>query len=211
MKVRMIRVALAAAVVAALAAGWLARPAGAQGVLLRLVADTKNFDTTETATTATVATDGDLVYTRSVFVPTGINTLYVTISTTGDTHNGASIWLSCRLDGAYCNGGAGGAAGAPGGWVSLQKHKNWIGLSGALSGDGGGGGGDVHDNSLTYTWCTQVKPGSHTVDIKMATSGPDFETGDPDSASTVFFEAAHFYIDANRASNTGCPAPTPVG
>jgi hypothetical protein len=86
--------------------------------------------------------------------------------------------------------------------VNLQKHKVWIGLPGPLAGDGGGGGGDVHDNGIYYTWCTPVQPGTHTIDIRLASSGSDFETGGTGLfgpvGPTVFFEQAHFYIDASR-------------
>jgi hypothetical protein len=125
-------------------------------------------------------------------------TLYVTISTTGDTHGGAASWFSCVVDDEFCNPGAGGAAGAPGGWIALLK------LPAANEGadncdDGGGGAGDCHDNSIYYTWCTNVKRGDHTVDIRLASSE---ESGQEDT--TVFYEAAHFYIEATHAKKDKC-------
>ena len=42
-------------------------------------------------------TGGANIYTKTVFVPDGMNTLYVTLSTTGDSHNGAAIWFTCVI------------------------------------------------------------------------------------------------------------------
>jgi hypothetical protein len=142
--------------------------------LFRLSAEFKNFDGTETFTDETVPTSPDpgeggiLAYSKEVYVPREA-TLYVTISTTGDTHGGAASWFSCVVDEDFCNPGAGGAAGAPEGWIALQK------LPAANEGadncdDGTGGAGDCHDNSIYYTWCTNVKKGDHTVDIRLASS-----------------------------------------
>ena len=184
--------------------------------LFRLSAEFKNFDGTETFTSETVPSDpkpgegGILAYRKEVYVPKEA-TLYVTISTTGDTHGGAASWFSCVVDDKtdekndktdnhkdaaemFCNPGAGGASGAPGGWVALQK------LPAANEGaencpDGGGRAGDCHDNSIYYTWCTNVKKGDHIVDIRLASS---------DEGQDVFFEAAHFYIDATHANKDKC-------
>lgn len=187
------------------------------GPIVRLAADFLNFDGTESATTTTAnpatGEDGTAVFQKTVFVPSGVNTLYVTFSATGDTHDGAALWLSCRVNGAFCNPGSGGAAGAPPGWIALQKHKNWVGISGFLVGDGGGGGGDVHDNGIYYTWCvkTSTTGGPSRFELRLATSGSDPETGGV-APPTVFFEAAHVYIDASRITgpNQCTPAP-PLG
>jgi hypothetical protein len=180
----------------------------ANGPILRIAADFKNFDGTETFTDVHDSLGGTAVFTKTVFVPLGMNTLYFTVSTTGDTHDGAALRMSCNVDGVFCNPGSGGAGGASPGWISLQKHKNY---ALGLFGDGGGGAGDQHDNSIYYTWCTKIEPGAHTVELRLASSGPDFETGTGAVPPTVFFEAAHFYIDASRiAGNNRCtPAPRP--
>ncbi len=194
---------------------WFSTETWAQGgPIVRLAADYLNFDGTETSTTATAdpatGEDGIPVFQKTLFVPAGVNTLYVTISTTGDTHDGAALWLSCRVNGAFCNPGFGGAAGAPPGWIALQKHKNWVGISGFLSGDGGGGGGDVHDNSMYYTWCvkTPTAGGPARFELRLASSGSDFETGGV-APPTVFFEAAHVYIDASRITGPNQCTPAP--
>jgi hypothetical protein len=197
---------------------WLSADVWAQGgPILRLAADFKNFDGTETSTMVGVdpaaGLDGIAVFRKTVFVPAGVNTLYVTISTTGDSHDGAAIWMACRVNGVPCNPGFGGAGGTPAGWIALQKHKNWIGIAGPLFGDGGGGGGDVHDNSLYYTWCTKTRDlvgGPTTVELRMGSSGPTRpdETGGI-FPPFVFFEAAHFYIDASRITGNNACTPAP--
>ncbi len=183
-------------------------PCQAQTPILRLAATFMNFDGTETFTDVTadaaMVNDGIVVYSKTVFVPLGQNTLFVTLSTTADTHDGAAAWLSCRLNGAFCTPGFGGAGATPPGWINLNKHKNY---ALGLNGDGGGGAGDMHDNSLYYQWCTPVKPGINNVELKLASSGPDFETGTGAVPPTVFFEAAHIYIDSSRMTNNDACRP----
>ncbi len=186
MKMRWQLVLAVALAVAGLSSS-LPAPASANGPILRIAADFFNFDGT-------------------VFVPPGSNTVYVTISTTGDTHDGAALWLSCRVDGVPCNPGSGGAGGTPAGWINLSKHKNY---ALGLSGDGGGGAGDMHDNSIYYTWCVQRGTGPARVELKMASSGPDFETGTGATPPFVFFEAAHVYIDASRIAGENRCTPAP--
>jgi hypothetical protein len=192
-----------------------------KGALFRLSAEFKNFDGSETFTNATVPQNpvpgegGILAYRKEIYVPKEA-TLYVTISTTGDTHEGAASWFSCVVDDEtdkkndttdthekasemFCNPGAGGAAGVPGGWVALLK------LPAPNEGadncdDGNGGAGDCHDNNIYYTWCTNVKKGDHTVDIRLASS---------DEGEYVFFETAHFYIDATEKTKDTCVQTDP--
>lgn len=180
------------------------------GVIHRLSAEFTRFDGFESLTNVGVdplpgtaaGDDGVVIYTKTLFVPPGLDTLFVTVSTTGDTHQGSALLLSCRLDGAFCNPGPTGAAAVPPGWISLQKHFNYdttytaapndpLAGGAPSSGDGGGGLGDMHDNSIYYTWCTEVPRagGTHTVDIRLATSS---------AGNIVFIENAHFYIDAAR-------------
>jgi hypothetical protein len=113
--------------------------------------------------------------------------LYVTLSTTGDVHGGAASFFSCRVDDRFCNPGAGGAAGAPAGWIALQKVPA-ANAGAANCNNGGGGAGDCHDNGIYYTWCTWIDPGVHTLDVRLASSLP---------GQTVFVEAAHFYVNSS--------------
>lgn len=192
-------------------------------ILYRLSAEFQNFDGTETFTRETVPDNpepgqgGLLAYSKEVYVPQDA-TLYVTISTTGDTHGGAAAWFSCVVDdkrdkeyghnkdgGEFCNPGLGGAGGAPGGWIPLLKLP--VASQGADNcNNGGGGAGDCHDNSIHYTWCTNVKKGNHTIDIRLASSE---EPGEEDT--TVFYESAHFYIDATHAKKDKCVQAASTG
>lgn len=128
---------------------------------------------------------GDPIYLKTFFLPPGEGTVFVTLSTTGDTHGGAASWFSASVNGQFCNPGNEGAGFAPGGWIPLQKHIN-----GAPGGDGGGGPGDMHDNGIYYTWCCKGDPGTQNrVEIRMATSIAN---------QPVFVERSHYYIDSVR-------------
>ena len=140
---------------------------------------------------------GDLIYNKTLTLPTSAQTVFVTISTTGDTHDGDAAWFTASVNQVVCNPGDSGAGFAPTGWIPLQKHFSYEkvtyrsnGAGGLAGGDGGGGAGDMHDNGIYYTWCCirGVKPGgTNTVQIKLATS----KANEP-----VFIERSHFYIDS---------------
>ena len=155
---------------------------------------------------------GVVIYNKNFFTANDINTIYVTISATGDSHFGARLQLSCLFDGQPCNPDAQFVGGAPTGWFTAQRHKNYNNnYAGApFSGDGGGGAGDLHDNVVYYTWCTPFNgpAGTHNVQVRLA---PAAAPGDPGSnVGPVFLEAVHFYIDGSRVanSNSSCPATT---
>jgi hypothetical protein len=191
---------------------WIPLEAEAdEGFIRRLTADFFNFDNTESSTDITAVAgpdentpgdpDGQVIFKKKVEVPGGDNTLYVSIYTTGDTHGGSALWLSCRVDGAFCRPGAGGAAGAPSGWISLLKLPQDVQEPGADNNcnDGGGGTADCHDNSITYQWCIPVEKEDgrgkeQEVELRMATS----ELREEGRDVTVFIEAAHVYIDSSR-------------
>ena len=154
--------------------------------LLRLSAEFRRWDGFEDQTA--LAPPGISVYTKTVDVPDTCDTLYVTISATGDAHGGSQILLTCLVDGAFCNPGAGdgGNPPVPAGWISLQRH---------------GPVDDFHDNNVNYQWCKQVTPGSQvTVQIRLA-RGDGVAVGD----NRVFLQQEHFYIDASQTSG-GCVA-----
>src|SRR5258708_15740763 len=127
---------------------WMTLAAQAQGPIHRLSAQFKNFDVSETTTPSAVP--GINAYTKTVLVPSTDNTLYVTISAVGDTHKGNAGWFSCNLDGdptlvptaSYSNPGSGGAAGAPAGWLSFEKHSThaFVTYHGGVTGADGTGG-----------------------------------------------------------------------
>src|SRR6266852_5938605 len=85
--------------------------AAAKGTLRRLAADFQYFGPGEEAVTSLDAlADGTQVYSRTIFVPPLQNTLFLTISTTGDQHDGAGQCFTAKIDGAYFNPGGQGAA-----------------------------------------------------------------------------------------------------
>ena len=83
-------------------------------------------------------------YTKTVSVPENDNVPYVTLSATGDVHDGAAMRIRCQVDGADCNPGSGG-------WVVLQRNTF-----------------DEHDNVVNCTWCKQTTPGARTVTLDLA-------------------------------------------
>ena len=156
------------------------------------------------------------IYTQTVVVPAGVNVLYVTMATTGDTHGGARSQFACQTAVppaafTFCQPGPGNPAGeAPPGWISLQRHRNYntdyVHLDGTLfSGDGGGGAGDLHDNSIHYTWCTpvpfQATPSTRTVVLRMASSHENVPPIDPTIPQFVFIEGLPVIVDASFISN----------
>ena len=181
------------------------------GDLYRIASDFAKFNGTEFSTTAVgvgvpPAGGGTVIYSKSVIVPPNTTSLYVTVSTTGDTHKGAAHWFACTLDGVSCRTNPGGVDTAPSGWISLLKLPIATGGSTNCN-DGGGGPADCHDNNVYYTWCVKTTPSNltalRTVRVKMATSI---------AGNTVFAEKAHFYVDANVGPVGECAlAPTPVG
>jgi hypothetical protein len=177
---------------------WMPSQAQAQGNLHRLSAEFFAFDG-EVSTS--LAVPGQVFSTERLDVPDGDTVLYVSISAQADTHGGAALLLSCRVDGAFCNpGGSGGASGPPG-WVTVLKLP--VANSGASNcNDGGGGAADCHDNHIAATWCVPIKPGTRTIELRLATSI---------AGETVFMERGHIYIDSNDPfdpSGTCVPAHT---
>ncbi len=199
--------------IAGLIAVGIAAPASAQEFVRRLVAEFDFVGPFEEAST-TVGVDpadslngGISIYDRTVFVPFNTNVLYITLTTTGDTHGGVASCFTALVDGDFANPGGQGAArcgtGEMGeevntpGWISLLKLPEDVDDNNCD--DGGGGGGDCHDNSIHYTWCAPIEQGTHDVQIRMAAA----PAGD-----TVFIEQAHFFIDVNRIEG-GCEDATP--
>ena len=160
----------------------------AGGPLKRLRAD---YDQSgETSTDLNNAANGGLggisLYNQTVTVPTGVNTLYVTVSGQGDQHcppdidsgggccPNAALWMSCNVNGVPCNPGKTAATGLKG-WIAMQHPE-----------------ADLHDNSFHYTWCAVVKPGTPTVEIRMASS----------NGGDVYVEKLNYFIDASNLAVT---------
>ena len=166
-----------------LLAWGLCWPAATQaGPIKRLRAD---YESVEISTILHNAANGGLggisLYNQTVTVPTGMNTLRVTISGTGDQQgpvsqnvDNAALWMSCNVNGVPCNPGKTAATGKTG-WTAMQHPE-----------------ADLQDNSFHYTWCAAVQPGTRTVEIRMASS----------NGGTVAVEKLNYFIDASNLNAT---------
>jgi len=185
----------------------------------------------ETSTTVPALSGGTPIFSKTVFVPYPLNTLFFTVSAQADSHSGVALHLECLIDGAPCTPDFGGpAADAPPGWITPHKIFNYDvdyilpdGITIATAGDGGGGTGDEHDNTVEHSWCIPVKPGIHTVSLNMGNSCGESLT--PTCAAgidvTVFMENENYNIDGTfLTANNACVAslapsptatPTPAG
>jgi hypothetical protein len=113
----------------------VATHSAAQNAIVRLSAQHKYWVTNgETSTDA--APPGVLIYEKPVFVPASINTLYITVSATGDGHGGNAQQLLCQVDAAPCNAGSTFSA-TDFHWIVLQKHNADINVFQFVEGDTG--------------------------------------------------------------------------
>jgi hypothetical protein len=163
------------------------------GIITTLRADRQYLGGEFATTTASApAGGGATFYNQTVLTPPGANTLYITLSTQGDTHGGAALQVLCLVNGIACNpNGAGAADVAPQGWVTLTKLPAATGGASNCD-DGGGGAGDCHDQTVAYRWCARLPvsalPALRNVQLRLASS---------DGVSTVFIENATTSVDAN--------------
>ena len=191
---------------------WMPKPASAQA-LIRLDSEFHgSAEGGEVYTWVPAKSGGTQIWSKTLFVPSGFSTAYVTISTQGDDHLGVALQLLCLVDNYACSPDFGAGDGAPAGWITPLKHFNYESCyvlpDGTIGcgGDGNGLSGDIHDNSVNHTWCFNVRPGVHTFSIKMGTSCGEYLTPSCSYYSSdqyaVYLENIHFYVDAS-ASTTG--------
>lgn len=151
------------------------------------------------------ATGGAAFFTKTVLVPPNVDSLYITITTTGDTHGGAALRLACRTrippftGFSPCLGGPGSADGSPSGWITLNKVPVSPGTTNCD--DGGGGNGDCHDNTVAYQFCRKIKPTGASASLREV----ELRLASSIAGQTVFFEKASIYVDANVGSGGTCP------
>ena len=109
-------------------------------------------------------TGGQVVYSRSFSIPAPPsgqqNVLFVSMWATSEQLPGTLAMFSCNIDGTQCNAR---------GWISL-----------ATAFDPGG-----ETPSVSYQWCAKVSPGTHTAEVRMASSSGD----------NILLYNAHFFID----------------
>jgi len=136
------------------------------GPISRLSAQFKAWDGTEISTIDAIP--GIVIYSKTLTAPVNGNTLFLTMSMTGDCHTGAVAQFGAFLDGNPFNPGTTSSNGTPG-WINLLNPS-----------------ADLHDNNINYTWATPIKPGKkYLVEIRMASS----------NGGEVFVEGANFFID----------------
>jgi hypothetical protein len=199
--------------------------AEAQSPLYRLAATFRFFGSERASSVPPVAggSGGVSIYSRTVVVPPGVNVMYVTMSTTGDGHLGARHQFACRTalpGGAFapCQAGpADPAGGAPAGWITLQRHRDYNrdyqprADVRPFPGDAAGGAGDLHDNGITYQWCVPVPfssvASSRIVQLRMASRADPITTLPP---PPVFIEGLHVFVDASLipTRSLACAADT---
>src|ERR1700730_1820298 len=200
------RIFIAAGLLSA-AAGSLAlglRPAMGQATRRTLAAQIKGKD--EIFTIAPALKGGSLIYQKTVLVPGHDNVLLFEVSGQGDSHHGVALQLQCLIDGKPCTPDFGGpAAAAPPGWITPHKLFNidadYIlpdGVTLTNVGDGGGGTGDEHDNTVQHEWCIPVSTAKlHTVPLLRGNScGEPLTPKCADGNGTVFMENVNFIIDS---------------
>lgn len=160
-------------------AGIAVSEAQAGSALFRQSADFFKTNGTQfnTALTAGIAgSDGALFYRKNVAVGIGQgNAMFVTVYGNGSAVGGASLWLSCRIDGVACRpslkGTLAASDGSPVNWVTMLHVPAAAGTTNCNN--SGGGGGDCHNNVFSYQWCMPIQkllPGTFTIDLKFATS-----------------------------------------
>ena len=145
---------------------------------------------------------GLVIYDKTFFVAADINTLYVTISATGDTHDGAQMQLGClvdRGDGAglvACNPGGNPFGAAPPGWLTLQRHGP-AGLTSTITSSPTPGARPWRyaraSKGFKSYWPrmtpTLLAPPAVLIRTHVSPTGP---------ARQRFLEGVHFYIDGSR-------------
>ena len=136
------------------------------------------FKSTSSEISTSDDTTGVEAFSRTIFVQGDVNTLFVTFSGTGDSHDGAASRLDCFIDGVECN--------STFGKIRLQRHSAQIEDS---DGDDvfNSDGEDLHDNGIYYTWCAPITHGPHTVKLVLTSDS---------SGKSVFIERYFVYIDA---------------
>ena len=165
---------------------WLPSETQAGTRLTRLFA---GFKSTSSEKSTSSTTTGVEVFSKTIFVPGGKQTLFVTFSGTGDSHNGAASRLDCFIDGVECN--------STFGKVRLQRHSDQFTDSDGDDVFDGGNGEDLHDNGIHYTWCAQSGGDLHTVKLVLTSS----------DGGEVFVERYFVTIDVSRGKGKNTCVP----
>jgi len=131
------------------------------------------------------------VYRKNLAIPTDVNVIYITLSAQADVHNGSALLMNARVAGTLIEPLLGSTVAGPhtqSGWWTLL-HLPQAGAGVTNCNDGGGGTADCHDNTIHFSGCARVVPGSTVlVTISLA----DLPGGDNNFA---FYERSTINID----------------
>lgn len=142
------------------------------------------------------ATGGMVIYSQALHMEDA-NVAIINISATGDSHFGARLMLACTFDGVACDSTPATVPLSPAGWVTLQRHRDYnLDYTGpGFVGDGFGGAGDLHDNSINYTWCATVPDLDHPdVDLRTVTLKLGAGPGDGTGTGIVFLDSVRVSV-----------------
>jgi len=165
------------------------------GVLQRLGANTAAFGSefASNVLPAAAGGGGTVIFTRSVLVPAGMHTLYLTLAGTVDVHT-TRLELSANVNGVACSPNVASSNGAPGGWVLVQNIPQASCLGSGLA-------GDCHDNGVYYQWCCTI-PVSSVPTIRNA----QWKIASAVAGNSVFLEQASLYVDGTDGFGGQCGA-----
>jgi hypothetical protein len=188
----------------------------------RLAANFLNFDGSEVHADGALNTTASPIgiYSKTVKVPASLDTLYITISATGDADNGAQTLIECLVDGQPCTASSTADNDAPPGFVVVQEHAG-ITLDSLLGNvnfgqfNGRTNQDNFHDNSIHYEWCAPITSGKgrnksmHTVRLNLATSGPGDGSTPSNGGGDAWIEQIHVFVDGSKlGKGNGCTVMT---
>lgn len=188
---RAARLSIVALLMAAATATMLA-PAPAQaGNLNRLAAFYGYHDYFRFSATSAFDSEkrgGERIFRKRIFVPSGVNTVFITIGASVYDPDGVGLWVDCLINNNFCRKPKPfGGDRTPAGWLEVLHQDS--------------SGSPQFWQSFYYTWCHSIKSGARSFEIRMATGKPRSTT----DSFEVFIRNIHVYVDvANLPRGFNC-------